>query len=180
MSHKLNIMNKSIYLLVALITLVPFGIFGQTTNIPKDTLPSLNSGDIKDEFATSVEMSKKIIIVDQNDVLIPKEYAKKESKFFFEHEPVMENINYAIIDLHKDFTGFKVELLRVELEQLPDDDILFFRHGNVVEEPLDEKNYAYLIGNFITEKEATEFMETFLLELYPDARVVSYENGQRN
>jgi hypothetical protein len=173
-------MNKSIYLLVALIALIPFGVYAQTTTIPKDTLPSLNAGDIEDDFATSIEMSKKIIIVDQKDVLIPKEYAKKELKFFFEHEPTIENKNYAIVDLPEEYTGFKVELLRVEFEQLPDDDIIFYSHGNVVEEPLDEKNYAYLIGNFATESEATEFMDTFLLELYPDARVISYEKGQRN
>lgn len=91
----------------------------------------------------------------------------------------MENENFAIVDLPKGYTGFRVELIKVHDEPLADNDIIFFRHGNVVEETIGEKEYAYSIGDFKTEAEANEFMETFILELYPAARVIPYQDGMR-
>lgn len=173
-------MNKSFRLLIAFIFILPVGMYAQIPTPPKDSLRSLNAGDLEDEFATSLEMSKKVIIVDQKEILVPKEYARKEKRFFYEQVPVMANDNFAIVDLPKGYTGFRVELIKVHDEPLPDDDIIFFRHGNVVEETIGEKEYAYSIGDFLTEAEANEFMETFLLELYPAARVIPYKDGMRN
>jgi hypothetical protein len=173
-------MNKRFLLLISIIIFLPFGIMAQKPVTAKDTITSLSTGDLEDDFANSFEQPKKVLILEKKDVLVPKDYGKKEKRFFHEPQPIMQNENFAIIDLPEDFTGFKVEIVKVQEVPLPDDDIIFFRHGNVVEEMLDETTFAYSIGQFETELEANEFMEIFLLELYPEARVVSYEKGQRN
>lgn len=174
-------MNKLKFFLVALVAIFPVILMAQNTSPAKDTLPSLNAGDLEDEFENSMKMAQKIIIIDQKKpVTTPKGYSKKDKKIFVENMPVMQNDNFAIIELPEKFTGFKIELLKVQDEPLPDDDDIFFRHGNVVEEMINETEYAYSIGNFKSEEEATEFMELFLADLYPDSRVISYENGIRN
>lgn len=165
-------------LLIILITILPAFLIAQKP-ILQDTVISLNAGDTEDDFANSIEMAGKIIIINQNDAEIPKEYTKKEKRFYYEVMPGMNNDNFKIISLPKEYTGFKIQLLKVEEEPLPDDDVIFFRHGNVVEEEVDEKNFAYLIGNFKTEVEAEQFMENFLEGLYTDAIIVEYKMGRR-
>ncbi len=178
--RKVYVMNKTFLLLISIIVVLPAILVAQKPVIAKDTIISLSTGDLEDDFSNSFEGKQKVLILENKDVLVPKAYGTKEKRFFHEPQPVMQNENFAIIDLPEDFTGYKVEIVKVREEPLPDDDIIFFRHGNVVEEILDETTYAYSIGQFQTEIEANEFMETFLLELYPDSRVVSYEKGQRN
>ncbi|KAA3621038.1 MAG: hypothetical protein DWQ02_28395 [Bacteroidetes bacterium] len=179
--RKSYVMNKTFQLLIAIIFLFPLVLKAQAPTVKKDTVIHLSAGDIEDDFASSFEKGqKKIIILDQKDVLVPKSYEKKEKRFFFEPEPLMQNDNFAIIDLPEEYTGYKIEVLSVKDQPLPDDDIIFFRHGNVVEEMLDENTFAYSIGDFETQEAANDFMELFLLELYPDARVIPYIKGQRN
>ena len=173
-------MNKTFLLLISIIVFLPASLMAQKPVIAKDTIKALSAGDLEDDFANSFEGNQKVLILEKKDVLVPKAYEVKEKRFFHEPQPVMQNNNFAIIDLPENFTGYKVEIVKVKEQPLPDDDIIFFRHGNVVEEMLDETTFAYSIGQFGTEMAANEFMETFLLELYPEARVVSYEKGQRN
>lgn len=158
----------------------PLYLMAQVPAEAKDTIPSLTSGDIEDDFAGAMEMAQKIIILDQQDTNIPKEYNKKEERFFYESRPSMDNENFSIRALPKEYSGFKIQLLRVEAEPLADDDIIFFRHGNVIEEEVGKEEFAYLIGNFKTEDEALLFIERNLLfDLYPEAIIIQYKDSSR-
>ena len=165
-------------LLFVFISLTPFYLMAQTPSA-QDTIPSLSAGDTEDEFSDAMEVKQKIIIIDQQDVNIPKEYTKKEERFFYEASPTMNNENFSIRALPEEYNGFKIQLLRVEGTPLADDDVIFFRHGNVVEEEVGKEEFAYLIGHYKTEEEALLFMEDFLGDLYPTAIIVQYRDSKR-
>lgn len=93
--------------------------------------------------------------------------------------PIEVDNSYSQVQkIPQDFTGFRIEIMAVE-EPLPDSHDIFFQHGNLTVEKLNEKAYSYTLGNFSNAAEATDFMANFLQQRYPKARVVEYEQGKR-
>lgn len=85
---------------------------------------------------------------------------------------------YPAKDLDTTYTGFRIEIMVADT-LLPDSSDLFFRHGNIVVEPLTGNRFAYTIGDFKDEETATGFFNQFVLPNYGKARIVRYQSGKR-
>lgn len=79
----------------------------------------------------------------------------------------------------KEYKGFKIEI-KATPEPLPSGHDIFFQHGNLAVDHLENGNYSYLLGNFSTADEANAFLVDFLIKRYPEARVVEYGEGGRS
>ena len=78
----------------------------------------------------------------------------------------------------KEYSGFKIEIKSTP-EPLPSSHDIFFQHGKLVVDRLQNGTYSYLLGNFQTADEASVFLQDFLIKRYANARVVEYESGKR-
>lgn len=76
------------------------------------------------------------------------------------------------------YSGFKIEIQTAK-EPLPSSHDIFFQHGKLVEDQLQDGTYSYLLGDFQAADEAAAFMLDFLIKRYPKARVVEYDGGSR-
>lgn len=76
------------------------------------------------------------------------------------------------------YIGYKIEFYTT-LSALPATHKIFNRHGNIVLERKENGLYSYLLGNFSDKQLAETFLQETLLNRYPTATLVSYENGQR-
>jgi hypothetical protein len=78
-----------------------------------------------------------------------------------------------------DFSGYKIEVLRVYHEPLNANDKFLQITGGVSVEKIGENTYAYLIGNFNTKKGMMDFLETVIKPKYGSAKAVVYKKGLR-
>ena len=78
-----------------------------------------------------------------------------------------------------DFSGYKIEVMRVYHQPLKANDEFLQITGNVSVEKIGEHTYAYLIGNFNTEKGMTDFLETVIKPKYRNAKAIVYKKGLR-
>jgi|AntRauTorckE5430_2_1112549.scaffolds.fasta_scaffold02046_4 hypothetical protein len=78
-----------------------------------------------------------------------------------------------------DFSGYKIEVIRVYHEPLNANDEFLQITGGVSVEKIGENTYAYLIGNFNTKKGMIDFLETVIKPKYSDAKAVFYKKGLR-
>lgn len=78
-----------------------------------------------------------------------------------------------------DFSGYKIEVIRVYHEPLNANDEFLQTTGNVSVEKIGENTYAYLIGNFNTKKGMMDFLETVIKPKYGTAKAVVYKKGLR-
>ncbi|MCB9265698.1 MAG: hypothetical protein H6558_11770 [Lewinellaceae bacterium] len=76
------------------------------------------------------------------------------------------------------YSGFKIEIKKVPKPLTASNDI-FFQHGKLFAEKLQDGNISYMVGDFPSEEEASVFLSDFLAQRYPDARVVRYDQGER-
>ncbi len=76
------------------------------------------------------------------------------------------------------YTGYKVEFVTA-LSELPATHEVFNRHGNIAMEQQPNGIYSYMLGDFQDQKVAENFLQEHLLEKYPMASLVFYENGKR-
>lgn len=76
------------------------------------------------------------------------------------------------------YTGYKIEFY-TSLSALPASHKIFSQHGNIVLERKTNGLYSYLLGNFNDKKIAETFLQESLLNRYPTASLIRYENGQR-
>jgi len=102
------------------------------------------------------------------------------NKSLIRHETKIEtyNENRFPVSIPKHFSGYKIEILHT-MEKIQEDNPIFFKHGRVAEEQLDDQSYAYLVGSFDSEEEADKFNKKIILENYPDAKIVKYKDGKR-
>ena len=78
----------------------------------------------------------------------------------------------------KNYTGYKIELLIVD-EPLSENHQLFREMGGIEMDVTNRSKYAYLIGNFSTEKSANHFLNNVIKGHYPNAKLQQYDNGNR-
>lgn len=78
-----------------------------------------------------------------------------------------------------DFSGYKIEVVRVYHEPLNANDEFLQITGGVSVEKIGENTYAYLIGNFSTKKGMTDFLETVIKPKYGSAKAIVYKKGLR-
>lgn len=133
-------------------------------------------------FATSQTFAQKAInrSIGQTKTVLTKEIKlgafgeiievkndKLENKLYF----------HAAKEVSKE-TGFYIQLV-VSQEILEKDNILFQDFGNVLIEKTLNPKYCYLIGSFETKVSAQGFMNTIIIERYPNAKLVEFKNGER-
>lgn len=78
----------------------------------------------------------------------------------------------------KSYTGYKIEILVVD-EPLSENHQLFREMGGIEMDVTSRGKYAYLVGNFSTEKSANHFLNNVIKGRYPDAELQQYDNGNR-
>jgi len=100
------------------------------------------------------------------------------SKVITEQSITVDTTYVQVAEIPKTYTGFKIEILNTA-EPLPAEHDIFFHHGNLTMEEVGKKEYSYTLGAFGSRDEATVFMQDFLLQRYPEAKVVEYEEGER-
>ena len=77
-----------------------------------------------------------------------------------------------------DFTGYKIEIKNTAKPLSASNDI-FFQHGKLYAEKMEDGSISYLLGDFDNAEAAGSFMSDFLARRYPDAKVIEYNNGNR-
>lgn len=100
-----------------------------------------------------------------------------QRKIIPETEVTVEELKLEVELLDNEYTGFMVQIVNSGAE-LPEDDEIFQRHGNIVLENNDGQ-YAYLLGKFPEREQAEKFFEEALEIQYPDAKVIEYRFGRR-
>ena len=80
--------------------------------------------------------------------------------------------------LPRNYEGYRIEFYNTNAE-LSLSHVIFSRHGNITIEQKKNGNYAYLIGDFKSKRQAKEFLNAVLLKPYPNAKVVKYRRGNR-
>lgn len=85
---------------------------------------------------------------------------------------------YPAKDLAENYTGFRIEIMATD-SLLPDTSEVFFRHGNMVMEQLEGAKFSYTVGDFKDEQSAQSFMDKFIRPMYPEPRIVRYQEGKR-
>jgi len=76
------------------------------------------------------------------------------------------------------YSGYKIEFF-TSLSALPANHQIFNQHGNIALERKTNGFYSYLLGDFKDKEVAEIFLQESLLNRYPTAIVIAYENGQR-
>ena len=100
-----------------------------------------------------------------------------QRKIIPETEVTLKELKLEVELLDNEYTGFMVQIVNSGSE-LPEDDEIFQRHGNIVLENNDGQ-YAYLLGKFPEREQAEKFFEEALEIQYPDAKVIEYRFGRR-
>jgi hypothetical protein len=85
----------------------------------------------------------------------------------------------SVKELPIDFTGYKIELMRVYHQPLDANDELFQNMGGIEMEKINDFTYAYVIGNFNKESGMDHYLKTVARRLFPSAKAITYKNGVR-
>lgn len=82
-------------------------------------------------------------------------------------------------DLPTNFTGYKIEVLRVYNQPLSADDEFLQITGNVEVEKIGENTYAYLIGDFNSKEGMIDFLNKVIKPEHKNAKALYYKKGVR-
>ena len=80
--------------------------------------------------------------------------------------------------LAPDYSGFRVEALSSYTE-LTADHPIFTDFGSVTIEKRPDGRFSYLLGDFTNDRIAVYFLNNAVIDLYPTARLVKFDKGQR-
>ena len=105
---------------------------------------------------------------------------KKESpsKIIQAQKVEVEDHKPRLYKVPESYTGFKIEIKKAPKPLSASHDI-FFQHGNLFAEKLQDESISYMLGAFSNADEANLFLSDFLIKRYPEARVVEYKAGSR-
>jgi outer membrane protein OmpA-like peptidoglycan-associated protein len=154
---------------------------GQPQSIVPKTKPQSNNSLLPESEEEYVDYQ---VIKDKKS--LKKEYTIKNDPFknqtpkverAFESQEV-DNTVYRTKKVSQTYSGYKIELLVVD-EMLSVDHSLFREMGGVEMDVTPDKKYAYLIGNFSSEKSAKHFLNNVIKGRFPSATIQYYENGKQ-
>lgn len=121
----------------------------------------------------------KVVTGSDLEEMINEQDGKSENKI---KEEQKENENKAIPlnlkSIATNFDGYSVEIIS-SISKLPNSHALFTQYGNLFLEERKDGKFAYLIGEFGSEKEANLFLQNIISPKYPKANIVQYLNGRR-
>ena len=80
--------------------------------------------------------------------------------------------------LAMEYTGFMVQFFTSPYE-LPASHEIFSRHGNITVDQTKDGTYAYLLGDFSNEDDASNFLNSIMKTRYAKARVIQFKRGNR-
>lgn len=152
------------------------------TIVPKDKPKSNNSllGESEEEYVdyqpTKGKKSLKTEYSIKNDPFRNPEPKAEKITGAFEAET--DNTVYRAKKVSQTYSGYKIELLVAD-EMLTADHSLFREMGGVEMDVKPDGKYAYLIGNFSTEKSAEHFLTNVIKGRFPAAKIQHYENGEQ-
>ncbi len=147
-------------------------------NISKWTLLAASLLFFQVAYAQSEGFDRSIIIRQSDQNLEAKVTPSVRSGSADAELKITKPEGYPAKDVPKEYTGYRIEIMVADSLLLKEDD-LFFRHGNVMVEPLSNSQFAYTVGDFQESDNANSFMQQFILPKYKDAQVVHYKNGKR-
>lgn len=153
------------------ITAIIFTTFFTTTSI-----------SAKSFFAPLDTISKKATtcIFEMNDAPIRLSDFQLTNIVEFEEEFIEEPSKPSIVNLKpvpRNFTGYKIEVIKVYNEPLEYSHRIFSTYDEVMIERIGESQYIYLIEAFKNSKEATAFINK--KSSTKNLKVVQYKNGIR-
>lgn len=131
-----------------------------------DTIPDAGFGEPIEVSREAVNRDNPFSDKGQVSKVIPLESVPLDSTFI------------QLMDIPKNYSGFKIEILTTD-EPLPSNHDIFYQHGKICLEKMGNNKYAYTLGRFDNADDATIFLQDFLEQRYPKAKVVEYEKGER-
>lgn len=81
-------------------------------------------------------------------------------------------------DIPPYYTGYKIEFITA-FSELPASHKIFQRHGNITMERRPNGLFSYLIGDFTSAEIGQKFIAESMLDRYPNATLIVYNNGKR-
>ena len=157
----------------------------------KRDLPITESNVPESKVITSTENPKETIVIGEsiggtgkvltgNDIenMITGKETKSKSKIIEEQKVATNSTSLKLKSIPKKFKGYSVEVISF-ISELPISHSLFTQYGDLILEQTKDGKYAYLLGEFLNEKDAKSFLENIIAPRYPGARIVQYLNGRR-
>jgi hypothetical protein len=169
-------MKKTTHLsLILFLSVMIFSSPAYSFNLPlPDFLPAMADTLPDAGFGEPMEVSRES--GQEANPFAPK--AEEASKVIPIESLTVDSTYIKLNEIPKSYSGFKIEIFK-STEPLPADHDIFFQHGNVSVEEVRKNEYSYTLGDFDEQEDASIFMQDFLLQRYPDARVIEYEEGKR-
>lgn len=155
-NRKTTISMKTLAIAIITILATTFSAQATATFAPLDTIKEIKS--VVGAFEMDVELSAF------------GELEAKSADAVFVRQPK---------DLPTDFTGYKIEVIRVYNQPLGADDNFLQVTGGVCVEKIGENTYAYLIGNFNTKQGMLDFLNTVIKPEHRNAKAIVYKKGLR-
>lgn len=148
-----------------LITATTTTISAEAFNAPLDTIAQKSAKKCIFEMETSTKSIKTVELSNLS-------YSFLDDCIEEPSKPTSANLK----PLPSKFTGYKVQIMNVYHQPLDETEAILFEYKEVMIERIGESQYAYLVGNFISEKEATEFLSKASNN---NMKLIQYKNGLR-
>lgn len=110
--------------------------------------------------------------------MMKRKEKETKAKIIEEQKVATNAISLKLKSIATNYNGYSVEVVSA-ISKLPNSHALFTQYGNLILEETKEGKFAYLIGEFGSEKDANLFLKNIVLPRYPKANVVRYMNGRR-
>jgi len=137
----------------------------QQTRIPSQEVQiDANQGDVSQSTGTS---SSQVIQQTTEEVLINPSGQINTNANEFVHQILPSN-----------YTGYKVEVISSPVE-LTADHPIFHNYGPVTVERTPDNGFAYLLGDFTSERIAVYFLNNSIIDDYSNAKLVEFAIGKR-
>ncbi len=146
--------------------------------LKRQPIPKVYKSDVK------IDQTKISTISDNQRRLIDYEQGAASRKIITDHARLGETIVASATNrintqtIPTNYTGYSIEFLTALRELSPSHEI-FNRHGNIALEQQSNGLYSYMLGYFQDKQQADIFLKDYLIEKYPSANIVFYDNGKR-
>lgn len=129
-------------------------------------------------FAQSEGFDRSVSVRSNDDHLEAKATPRVRGGAAYAEVKIAKPDGYPAKEIPKEYNGFRIEIMVTDSLIKADDD-LFFKHGNIMLEPLSDSRFSYTVGDFTDADAASNFMQQFILPKYKEARIVQYKEGKR-
>ena len=153
---------------------VKVGAFGEVLEVEETSRTIERHFDLADDAnviekeATSKEASVESIM----NIMVINERSLNQAP------PVSEVFSFHSAKIMTNESGFYIEL--IESDKILDKEHKIYQEfGNLRVNSTLDGDFCYLIGNFASKETVDKFLNDIILPRYPNAKVVSFENGKQ-